>query len=213
VIQADMKAFATGSVVRNAVNPLSTDVHNFATMPTGLEDPVNSTVKGSATGVGDLLLRGKYYFLETENWIPNMAAVGQVTFPTGDEDNLLGTGDWRGMMMLVADKQFGRITPHVNLGYEIVGGNSELNTLRYIFGADARLHERVTGVVDLIGRWEPSGDGRGDHLVDSAFGTKLAIWDSLVLVTNFIVPLNRNHGLRPDFVFAFGLEYTFGVFE
>jgi hypothetical protein len=34
-----------------------------------------------------------------------------------------------------------------------------------------------------------------------------------VLVSNFIVPLNRNEGLRPDFIWSFGFEYTFGGVE
>ncbi len=142
--------------------------------------------------------------------MPNLAVLGQVKFPTGDEDDLLGTGDWRGMPMLIADKTYGRVSPHVNLGFEIVGGKSDLNNLTYFIGADVRLHERATTVIDLLGRWEPSGDGVGDNLLDIAIGGKFNVYRSLVLVTNFIVPLNRNQGLRPDLIWAFGFEYTFG---
>ena len=71
-------------------------------------------------------------------------------------------------------------------------------------------HPRFTGIVDLLGRWEPSGDNVGDHLIDIAVGGKANVYRSLVLVSNFIVPLNRNEGLRPDFIWALGLEYTFG---
>lgn len=213
ILSVDLKADAVGSVVRNATNPPSIDTHNFAMPPMGLEDPVTSSVKGHASGIGDLLLRGKYQFLRGDGWLPNLAAVGQVKFPTGDEYELLGTGDWRGLVLLVADETFGPVTPHVNLGYEIVGGESELNNLKYYLGFDARVHRRATAVFDLLGRFEPSGDGRADHLVDAAVGGKLAVFKSLVFVSNFIVPLNRDHGLRPDFIWALGLEYTFGGTE
>ncbi len=235
ILKVDLKARASADVERNAVGvqltgaapcfPLpnvglpdcgtSVDVHQFANPPNLLlgEDSMNSSVKGSATGIGDILLRGKYHFLRGEGWRPDLAFVGQVKFPSGDEDNLLGTGDWRGMGMLVADKTFGRVTPHLNLGFEIVGGDSNLNNLKYFVGFDARVHRTFTAVIDLLGRWEPSGDGIGDHLVDAAIGGKFNIIRSLVLVSNFIVPLNRNEGLRPDFVWSFGLEYTFGGVE
>jgi hypothetical protein len=115
--------------------------------------------------------------------------------------------------MLVADQTFGRYSPHLNLGYEIVGGSSSLNNLRYFVGLDARISQSFTGIFDIIGRWEPSGDGIGDNLVDAAIGGKFNFWRNMVFVTNFIVPLNRNQGLRPDFVWSLGLEYTFGVAE
>ena len=41
-------------------------------------------------------------------------------------------------------------------------------------------------------------------------GGKVNVYRSLVLVSNFIVPLNRSQGLRADFVWALGVEYTFG---
>ena len=208
LLHVDLKASASAEVDRRHTN--STIVHNFADPPVPPEDFKTSSVKGSATGIGDVLLRGKYNFLRGEEWMPNLAFLGQVKFPTGDEDDLLGTGDWRGMPMLIADKTYGRVSPHVNLGFEIVGGKSDLNNLKYFIGADVRLHERATTVIDLLGRWEPSGDGVGDNLLDIAIGGKFNVYRSLVLVTNFIVPLNRNQGLRPDFIWALGFEYTFG---
>jgi hypothetical protein len=206
-LQADAHGSITGeSAVGSGPPPLHLFDETFADSP-------NSSVRDSAVGIGDVLLRGKYNFLRTDSLIPNLAFVGQVKFPTGDEKDLLGTGDTRGMAMFVADQTFGRFSPHLNVGYEIVGGASSLNNLRYFVGVDARLNERFTGIFDLIGRWEPSGDGVGDNLIDAAVGGKLNFWRNMVLVTNFIVPLNRSQGLRPDFVWSVGLEYTFGGAE
>ena len=180
-LHVDLKASASAEVDRRHTN--SINIHNFAEPPDTVvgEDSRTSSVKGSATGIGDVLLRGKYNFLRGEEWRPNLAVLGQVKFPTGDEDDLLGTGDWRGMPMLIADKTYGRVSPHVNLGFEIVGGKSDLNNLTYFIGADVRLHERATTVIDLLGRWEPSGDGVGDNLLDIAIGGKFNVYRSLVL--------------------------------
>jgi hypothetical protein len=223
IVSVDLSAESYGSVARKAVcvdglpncAVTSSDVHNFADPATPPEDSSFSSVKGSASGIGDILARGKYSVLreDEDGWMPNFAVLGQVVFPTGDEDDLLGTGDWRGMPMLVTDKTFGPINPHINLGFEFVGGDSDLHNLKYFVGFDARLHERVTTVIDLLGRWEPSGDGVGDNLLDIAVGGKYNPFGSLVFVSNFIVPLNRNEGLRADFIWALGVEYTFGAIE
>ncbi len=39
---------------------------------------------------------------------------------------------------------------------------------------------------------------------------KRRLRDSLLLDLNFLVPMNRHEGLRPDFIWSIGLEYTFG---
>ena len=212
IVSVDLSARAHASVVRNATNPPSTSVHNFASPPTGLEDLPDSAVRGSASGIGDLLLRGKVQVRRSEGSWPALAVVGQVVAPTGDEDDLLGTGGWRGMGMLVADRTFDQASAHLNVGYEIAEGHGRDN-LRYLAGVDVRLHPRVTAVADIVGRWQPSGAAASRSLVDSAFGAKIDVFRSVVVATNFIVPLNRSHGLRPNFIWALGLEYTFGGAE
>ena len=213
LIDVDLRAHAHAEVQRNHTD--SINVHNFAIPPDLTLDPPedfqDSSVHGSSFGIGDILLRGKYNFLRSgESWRPNLAAVGQVQFPTGDEYDLQGTGSWAGMFMFVVDHSYGPISPHLNLGYEIVGGHSDRDNLRYYVGFDTRLHPRLTGVIDLLGRWEPKGDGIGDNLLDGSIGAKFNVWRSLVLVSNFIVPINRNQGLRTNFIWALGIEYTFG---
>ena len=60
------------------------------------------TSGGSATGIGDILLRTKYHFLKHEDLWPDLAVLGQVKLASGDEDDLLGTGHTNFLASLIA---------------------------------------------------------------------------------------------------------------
>jgi hypothetical protein len=65
-------------------------------------------------------------------------------------------------------------------------------------------------VTDVLGGLAYDAKAPGDHFVDFAVGVKANLWRSLLFVVNFIVPLNKDEGLRTNFIPSFGLEYTFG---
>ena len=65
-------------------------------------------------------------------------------------------------------------------------------------------------MTDVLGALAYDANAPGDHLVDFAVGVKGNLFRSLLLVLNFVVPLNKNEGLRTDFIPSVGLEYTFG---
>jgi hypothetical protein len=202
IIRIRLEANANATIVDNS--PID-NVHVFGPN----SDPQTSRGGGEEVGFGDILLRGKYNFVRDRSGWPDLAAFSQVKLPTGDEDDLLGTGETNLLGLLAASKTLGPVTPHVNVGYEITTGSSELNNARYVGGFDARLHPRLTTAVDVLGRWEPDGDGIGDHLVDAAVGAKWNV-SGATLVSGFILlPLNRNDGLRPDVVWGIGIETTF----
>ena len=123
----------------------------------------------SASGIGDLILRGKY---TVHQWERAGVAVGvDVRLPTGDALNFLGSG-------AVGVKPFGvfsyraRVSPHAEIGYEINGdstlaGNNIVsppsgtavtakssipNRLLYVVGADVRVTKRLTGAFDIYGQ-------------------------------------------------------------
>jgi hypothetical protein len=119
---------------------------------------------GSATGIGDVTLRGKYEFYQGERF--GFAAGLDVRLPTGDEENLLGSGT-------TAVKPFGvvsykaRVSPHAEIGYEINGKSllagdfvgTPSNTKAgmpdrfiYVLGADVAIVKRLTGAFDLYGQ-------------------------------------------------------------
>lgn len=172
-------------------------------------DPPTDRGGGDKAGIGDVVLRSKYNFLRNQPAWPDLAILGQVKLATGDEDNLLGTGETNFLALLVASRSFGAVTPHVNLGYELTTAGPQGNNLRYVTGFDAELHRRLTFALDVVGRWEHNGDGIGDHIVDLALGAKVELRRALVVNANVQLPLNKNSGLRADAIWTVGVEYTF----
>jgi Putative MetA-pathway of phenol degradation len=203
IVHTRMHVRGIARIVRNS--SISRFVHNFD--PQG-DQPVD-TAGGDATGIGDILLRSKYHFYRSQSAWPDLAVVGQVKLPTGDEDDLLGTGETNFLGFLVASRTYGRFTPHVNAGYEATTGSSEENVVRYVVGADAALHPRLTLAADVLGRWAPERSGNGEHIVDFAVSAKWNVWRALLLDAAVQVPINKDEGLRADFIWTVGVEYTF----
>jgi hypothetical protein len=166
---------------------------------------------GDETGLGDIVLRTKYNFLRHyDDLIPDMAFLVELKLPTGDEERLLGTGGTNVTGLLVASRTYARwFTPHVNLGYEIDTKDTRQNAIRYALGFDARLLPELTLAAGIIGRAKPDGSGTGDHIVDLSLGVKWNPTKSLILRTNVQIPLDKNSGLRADFIPTVGIEYIF----
>lgn len=124
---------------------------------------------GTAAGIGDVVLRGKYTVYRGEH----LGFAGGIDFrlPTGDDLNFLGSGS-------LGVKPFGivsysaRVSPHAEIGYEW-NGDSELagqnlvpvdttgtikkkgsipNRFIYIVGADVAIVKRLTAAFDLYGQ-------------------------------------------------------------
>ena len=171
----------------------------------------DASVGGDETGLGDIVLRTKYHFLRHyDDLIPDMAFLVELKLPTGDEERLLGTGGTNVTGLLVASKTYARwFTPHVNLGYEINTKDTRESAIRYALGFDARLLPELTLAAGIIGRAKPDGSGTGDHIVDLSLGVKWNPIKSLILRTNFQIPLDKNSGLRADFIPTVGIEYLF----
>ncbi len=203
-VHVDASADATASIFDPT--PATPSPHFF---DANSDDP-NSSTGGSHSGIGDVILRVKHNLThDALDPLFEMGVAGQIVLPTGDHRNLLGTGETRILAAFLAAKTFDKFTPHLNLGYELVPDNHELNSLRYLLGVDIAMQPEWTVAVDILGRWEHSGDGVGDHLVDIALGTKLMITDDVNFIGNIRVPINRDDGLRSQFVYTVGVEITF----
>lgn len=166
------KDFTQGLITYNCGNPAcsSGNTLNSAGTFTGQSQ---SPLPGSASGVGDLLvsLKGTIY-----NGEKSKLALGLETrFPTGDQFNLLGTGAY-GLKPYIVLSRLGRITPHVNVGFQWNGySNLDINpcyfavsnpckngtglptlklpaSLDYSGGADVGLTKRLTFVADYVGQ-------------------------------------------------------------
>ena len=124
--------------------------HNNATFVRG----------GSAAGIGDVVLRGKFQVLRGEK--VGLSGGLDVHLPTGDELNLLGAGTW-GIRPFVTFSLAGRVAPHASFGYQ-VNGDSILagdvatdtkahlpNIISYTAGLDAGITRHVSASVDFLG--------------------------------------------------------------
>lgn len=109
------------------------------------------TASGSASGVGDVVVRGKVRFGR------GFATALDVRLPTGDEEELLGTGFTQTKLSLLASGGGARAGLHGNLGYSVASGSSSVladlpDELSYGLGLDVALRPRVTLAVEAFGR-------------------------------------------------------------
>jgi hypothetical protein len=108
-----------------------------------------------ASGIGDIAVRAKYNLLNRTSG--SVAAGMDMRLPTGDEQNLLGTGNTRVKVYGAAASQMSRVSPHVNIGYTF-RSEPENTTfffgqeLSYAAGAEVVLTPRATLVGDVLGR-------------------------------------------------------------
>lgn len=118
IVTVDLQATVDSEILRTASggNPL---IHSFDGRGASTE---SLSASGSATGLGDILIRAKYNFARTAT--SAFAAALDLRLPTGDEDNLLGTGATRTKIFFVGSGEYGRFSPHVNFGYTFSSGDA-----------------------------------------------------------------------------------------
>ena len=116
---------------------------------------------GSATGIGDVILRTKYNFLSRGD--TGLAAALDLRLPTGNEDDLLGVGAAQAKIYAILSSTRGRVSPHVNVGFTVSGqGSRETNfsfeslgasdEFNYAGGLEFVAHPRLTLLADFLGR-------------------------------------------------------------
>jgi hypothetical protein len=118
--------------------------------------------EGSATGIGDLLVRAKGTLMREGT---RALAVGvDVRMPTGDEENLLGAGAPGVRPFVAFSGTFGNVAPHANLGYQWNGRSKLAGDVRtgekrglpdqflYAAGTDISVNPRLSLVLDLVGQ-------------------------------------------------------------
>jgi len=159
----------------------------------------------SKWGTGDLFLRGKWHFYDTE--YVDFAATAVLTLPTGNADDFLGFHDPTFTPWLIMSKTFNRVSPHINLGYSF-RSSQDVSQAQWIAGADVRVFDWLTLASDFLGFHDDERDGINDNVFQSAIGFKANPIGNLVLGASFQFPLNSD-GLRADVIYTGQAEYTF----
>jgi hypothetical protein len=113
------------------------------------------SASGSAAGLGDIVLRGKYRVVSAAGG--GLAAALDVRVPTGDESNLLGTGGVQTRLYAIGSFTRGKVSPHLNAGYTFSTRGALPDTqlrdeINVAAGFDWALTPRATLAVDWIHR-------------------------------------------------------------
>ncbi len=169
IVKVNISGRITSRILRTST-AAAPSVHSFDIL-----ELANRTIYGSghAAGLGDILVRAKYNFLRRTEL--GLAAGLAVRVPTGDADELLGTGAARTTATLIWSGEFGRVSPHVNAGYTWSAGDAGAEIARFAAdmpagfaapaldlrvpdefnltgGFEVGIHRRVTVAADVVGR-------------------------------------------------------------
>ena len=187
-------------------------------------------VDGSATGIGDVAVRAKVNVALAERTA--FSILGDARFPTGSEDDLLGSGHFAARGLGILSARFGEFAPHANIGYLYRSGELQNNAVLVTVGFDHVMAPWVTLAADLVSELQV-GESKlrlpgtvtydapyrrtvqptnipteRDDQINGSFGFKFATGSGITLVGNTLWPLNRG-GLRPNVLWTVGLEYNF----
>jgi len=178
----------------------------------------NRQAYARSTGFGDLLLRAKYVVLR-EQPVDLAAALG-VSFPSGDQDDFHGTGEYRVQPGLIVSRVVAeRFQPLLNVGVDLNTGDVGRSVLRWAVGSTATVAGPLTAAVVFLGRNEFSAQAdkittpfffqiERNDIYDASVGLRWLFAESGVISANVIVPLNRD-GLRADVIPTVEVEYAF----
>jgi hypothetical protein len=151
IVSVDLRARARLTILPLATEAVSPPIHIWDN-----DSRVRDfTDDGSASGIGDLLVRGKYRLSGESR--SGFAVAADVRLPTGDEDDLLGTGATQTKLYFIGSTGWGTFSPHLNVGYTFSSGGSDLggdvpDEYNYTLGLDWAVHPRVTLNADFVGR-------------------------------------------------------------
>jgi Putative MetA-pathway of phenol degradation len=210
----DVKGIATSNNESNTRLMNTTLAHKFADGSTTLTRKASD----EATGLGDILLRAKYNFYRQKPLA--LAAALDLRLPTGDEDDLLGTGAAQVSPFFIASAAVFGFYPHVNVGFILSSTADLANEFFFRSGFDWPMIKQVTFAFDLLGRLAINNDqpkaGRppgssetsGDFILDAAIGVKVNPWRNVLLLLNGLVALN-DAGLRDTITPLIGVEVSF----
>jgi len=121
---------------------------------------VQASAVASASGIGDTVLRAKYNLLRWGG--SGLAAGAEARLPTGDEENLLGTGEFVVTPRVIGSFERDRLGVHGTFGYGIGAPAKEV---QYGGAVTVAATPRITVIGEYIGRWLSEG-GRLTEVVD-----------------------------------------------
>jgi hypothetical protein len=149
VVRVDINALSNATIQHLSTTGYP-DIHRFQNG--GSTETFRQS--GSASGVGDVVLRAKYDILRGSRG--GLGFLADVRLPTGEERDLLGTGATEAKGLLIGSLRFGTFSPHINAGYTWAFHQSAstpiADEINYTAGFDWGLSPKLTVAVDVLGR-------------------------------------------------------------
>ena len=214
-------------------------IHFFSDPNGNPTDHKQFAVSGSASGIGDVLVRIKGTAVKAGPvWL---AAGADVRLPTGDAYNFLGSGALGIRPFVALSGRSRRVTPHVNLGYQwndssplagdlFAATRGHLpNQITYAFGFDAGVSKKFSVAADVLGQDIMNSETVESLTFTAANGAKFANTNfvrknsnlvngslgfkvnpvSTLLVSFNVIFQMNDAGLRSRVVPLLGLSYSF----
>jgi hypothetical protein len=229
IVHVSIDASTLASIDRIATGSIPA-IHRFLG-----SDPDHETISasGSATGLGDVVVRTKYRFLKAPGG--GLAAGVDLRLPTGDDKDLLGIGTTQAKLQVIASRELGLFTLHGNAGYAFAGSSDVVGDIPkefdFTFGGDV-VAGKATLAFDLIGhtlydtaRFEDAPvsypvlnapavsrvsfqthTGNLTQVLGVA-GLKYPVMPHLLLTANALFSLN-DAGLKANVIPVIGFEYV-----
>lgn len=193
------------------------------------------TANGSATGIGDMIVRAKYSLLKGQT--QGLAMGLELRLPTGDAANMLGTGATQAEFYAIASSTQGRLAPHANVGYT-VANKGVSNQFNYVGGLEFAASPKITIVGDVLGRsfrtgtrivdnptlhiFQESNGGPNEAVILPTIGTESGGYTSVLatvgakfnpyrtlLVSAHLVFTLTNAGLKRGVTPVIGFDYSY----
>lgn len=224
LVQTSLSGTSVGRII--PFGPSSPHYFGTAANPAYI---ATASIDESAVGVGDVAGRVKVNLSRAE--VGALAFLADVRVPTGDRENLLGSGSLgvRGVGVLSA--RWGDFSPHLNAGYQYWAEADFTDAILVTVGFDQLVRPWATFAFDLISQWQAADadlqvpeavrytqpfvrtvvptniPDRRDDLLDASFGFRVDHDSGLRGVINALLPMNEG-GLRSNVVLTIGLEYN-----
>jgi hypothetical protein len=188
---------------------------------------LQATGSASASGLGDVVLRGKYNVLRLG--ASGLAVGGEARLPTGDEENLLGAGRASVTPRLIGSFERDRLGVHGEVGYSFRGISEALS---YAGAVTVVAAPRLTLVGELLGRRleglgrlietqlphprlagidtiRLTGSGETTDRIVIAAGLKWNVAHTWLVTANVLKPVT-SVGLNASWVPSVTFDYWFG---
>ncbi len=187
LVRVELQASMASTILRlaTASNPA---IHSFG--PASPDTRVSSE-SGSSSGLGDVVLRGKYNFLASPGG--GLALGLDLRLPTGDEAELRGTGATQAKLSLYYSGDYGTFAPHLNVGYTWSSGSIGPSSVAYALGDEVPAPTAgASGVYDNVFR----GQAPGSPLT----AADLEVPDEINYVAGFVLAAHPRVSLIADLV-------------